>query len=227
MTDRLRVIVEMGPRRRTVAGAMDWPGLDRWGTSKEAALETLARYLPRYTDVARRAGLADSFGAVAREPRLEVVERVTGSSSTDFWGIAHVPSQIERAALPTEELERRIALLEAAWSYLDDVADRVSPELAKGPRGGGRSRDEIVFHVYAAERHNWWRKVGIRADDEARLSREELAAYRDRYLDAIREHHAAGRPTRSWPLAFLIRRTAHHAMDHAWEMEDKDLTSAE
>ena len=35
MTDPLRVILEVGPKRRVVAGATDWPGLDRWGTSDE------------------------------------------------------------------------------------------------------------------------------------------------------------------------------------------------
>lgn len=45
------------------------------------------------------------------------------------------------------------------WDEFDDVGARVSGELAKGPRGGGRSRDEIIRHVYASERHNWWRKV--------------------------------------------------------------------
>jgi hypothetical protein len=28
-----------------------------------------------------------------------------------------------------------------------------------------------------------------------------------------------------WPLRFLIRHTAFHTLDHAWEMEDKDLTA--
>jgi len=32
---------------------------------------------------------------------------------------------------------------------------------------------------------------------------------------------------RTWPLRFLIRHTAFHTLDHAWEMEDKDLTGAE
>jgi hypothetical protein len=27
---------------------------------------------------------------------------------------------------------------------------------------------------------------------------------------------------RTWPIQFLVRRTAHHVMDHAWEMEDRD-----
>ena len=93
MTDRLRVILEMGKKRRVVAGAMDWPGLDRWGTSEGDALDKLSSYLPRYVGVAERAGLGSAF-AWARD--VKVVERVPGSSSTDFWGIAHVPSQIER-----------------------------------------------------------------------------------------------------------------------------------
>jgi hypothetical protein len=29
---------------------------------------------------------------------------------------------------------------------------------------------------------------------------------------------------RTWPLRYLIRHTAFHTLDHAWEMEDKDLT---
>ena len=222
MTPKLRVICEIGPKRRVVAGAMDWPGLDRWGRSEDEALDTLAGYLPRYAEVARCAGQADAFGQ-ARD--LEVVERHPGSSTTDFWGIVHFPSQIEHEALSSAELDRRLALLQAAWDYFDDVAARVSAELAKGPRGGGRSRDEIIEHVYASERHNWWRKVGLRTEDGVTLSPEELAAYRREYVSAIRTFHAEGRQARTWPIQFLIRRTAQHTMDHAWEMEDKDLGS--
>lgn len=221
MTDRLRIIVEVGPKRRTVAGAMDWPGLERWGTSEEAALTRLTSYLDRYAGVARRAGLADEFAAAARSP-LEVVERVPGSSSTDFWGVAHVPSQIEAEVLGSEALERRLALLQAGWNYFDDVVAHASEALTLGPRGGGRSRDRIVVHVYASERHNWWRKVGIREDDEMLLTPEQLAAHRVRYLDAIRAFNAEGKPARTWPIQFLIRRTAQHTMDHAWEIEDRE-----
>ncbi len=224
MGDQLRVICEIGPKRRVVAGAMDWPGLDRWGRSEEGALETLTSYLPRYADVARRAGLADAFERVAGAPRLEVVDRHPGSSTTDFWGIVHFPSPIEHKPISAGELERRLGLLQAAWAYFDEVAGRVSADLAKGPRGGGRSRDEIIRHVYASERHNWWRKVGLRTDDEALLAPDELAAYRADYVDRIRAFHAESRPARTWPLTFLIRRTAQHVMDHAWELEDKDLS---
>jgi hypothetical protein len=35
-----------------------------------------------------------------------------------------------------------------------------------------------------------------------------------------------GKRMRSWNLPFLIRHSAFHTMDHAWEMQDKDLTAA-
>ncbi len=99
----MRVILEVGKKRRVVAGAMDWPGLDRWGPSEENALEKLSSYVQRYAGVAARAGRAEEY---ASSHELDVVERVPGSSSTDFWGIAHVPSEIEREVLPAAELER-------------------------------------------------------------------------------------------------------------------------
>ena len=30
------------------------------------------------------------------------------------------------------------------------------------------------------------------------------------------------KPARTWPIQFLVPRTAHHVMDHAWETEDRD-----
>jgi hypothetical protein len=33
------------------------------------------------------------------------------------------------------------------------------------------------------------------------------------------------RGMRSWNLPFLIRHSAFHTLDHAWEMEDKDLSA--
>lgn len=109
MTDALRVILEIGRTRRVVAGAMDWPGLDRWGTAEEDALDRLSSYCLRYAGVAERAGMGAAF---ARARDVEVVERVPGSSSTDFWGIAHVPSQIERDVLSAADLERLVGYLQ-------------------------------------------------------------------------------------------------------------------
>jgi hypothetical protein len=219
MTDKLRLILEIGKKRRVAAGAMDWPGLDRWGTSEDGAVTKLLSYVPRYVGVAERAGLAKAF---ARARDVEVVERVPGSSSTDFWGIAHVPSQIEAEVLSAAGLERRLDLLRACWAYFDDVAARVSPELRPGPRSAGRSRDQIIRHVYLNEPDQWSKKVEVRTPLENVLNPVGLAAHRAAYLDGIRAYNAEGMPARSWPIQFLVRRTAQHVMDHAWEMEDRD-----
>jgi hypothetical protein len=218
-TDTLRVILEIGKKRRVVAGAMDWPGLDRWGISEEDAIEKLLSYVPRYAGVAERARMAKAFGR-ARE--AEVVERVPGSSSTDFWGIAHVPSEIEREVLSPTDLERRLELLQACWAYFDDVAARITEELLPGPRSAGRSHDQIVRHVYYNEPEQFSRKVEVRTPKEVVLTPDGLAKHRRAYLEAIRAYNAERKPARTWPIQFLIRRTAHHVMDHAWEMEDRD-----
>ncbi len=220
VTDELKVLVEIGPKgKRIVAAAMDWPGLERWGRTEDEAIQNLLAYRARYAGIAKRAGCEADFPLIGM-PR--VVERTPGNTSTDWWGIAHVPSDIEAQPLSVDELEQRIALMQAAWETFNDASERVAAPISKGPRGGGRKRDQIVVHVYASERHNWWRKVGIREDDEELLTPEQLAAHRQRYVAAIRAYHAEGRSARSWPLRFLIRRTAQHAMDHAWELEDRN-----
>jgi hypothetical protein len=222
MTDKLRVILEVGQKRRVVAGAMDWPGLDRWGTTEDDAIEKLLSYVPRYAGVADRAGKKSAF---ARARDVEVVERVPGITSTDYWGIAHAPSMIEREVLSAADLERRLGLLQACWAYFEDVAARVSADLRPGPRGGGWSRDVLIRHVAVNEPEQFSRKIEVRTPREVMLTPDGRATHQRAYLDAFRAYNAEGKPARTWPIQFLIRRTAHHVMDHAWEMEDRDLSS--
>lgn len=217
--DRLRVILEIGKKRRVVAGALDWPGLDRWGTSEEGAIQKVLDYVPRYLPVARRVRRGSEL-ELAHE--VDVVERVAGSSSTDFWGIAHVPSRIEREALSPPDLDRRLELLRACWAEFDAVAARVTGELRPGPRSAGRTREQIIRHVHGSEPEQFSRKVEVRTPLDVVLTPDGLAAHRRAYEAAIRAYDAEGRPARSWPIPFLIRRTAHHVMDHAWELEDRD-----
>jgi hypothetical protein len=223
MSDTLRILIEVGKKeRRVVAGAMDWPGLDRWGATDAQAIERLTSYLSRYAPVAGAAGLADELSG---QREVEVVERVVGSGSADYWGIAHVPSEAEREVLPPDALERRLTLLRACWAYFDDVAGRVSVELRSGPRGGGWTRDEIIRHVHVNEPEQMTRKVEVRTPRELMLSRDGREAHRAATLDAIRAYNADDRTARSWPIQFLIRRIAHHVMDHAWELEDRNLSA--
>ena len=222
MTPKLRVILELGKGgRRVVAGATDWPGLDRWGRDEEAALEAVARYRDRYVPVAARAGLS---AALVAQDRVEVIERVPGNTSTDWWGIAHVPSVVEGEILPDADLDRRLALLQACWEFFDDTAASVSAELRPGPRGGGWTREEIIRHVYANEPEQVTRKVEVRTPKAVVLTPDGLAAHREATLDALRAWNREGRRARTWPVQFLIRRIAHHLLDHAWELEDRDLT---
>ena len=146
--------------------------------------------------------------------------------STDFWGISFAPSSFEQEPMPDDELERKLALLEAAWRYFDDVAARVSPEMEKGPRGGGRNRDEIVRHALGNERGDLAKKVGVVPAPDEVLTPGGVGAHRKEYVAAMRDYNAEGKMARgrNWTIALLLRHTAFHVLDHAWEMEDKDLT---
>lgn len=79
--------------------------------------------------------------------------------------------------------------------------------------------------MYLNEPDQWSRKVGVRTALDVVLTPVGLTTHRQEYLDAIRGYNAEGKPTRTWAIQFLVRRTAHHVMDHAWEMEDRDLAS--
>ena len=222
MADELRVVLESGPKgKKVVAVAPDWPGLSRGATTGEDATDQLLSYVPRYAPVAKLAGMDDAFSAITG---INVVERYPGAGSTDFWGVSFGFSSIDRQEMSSDALDRELRLMRACWAFFDDARSRVSAELRKGPRGGGRDRDRIVRHVIGAEL-DWAKKLGLRTPLDAITTGEDLKAHRDGYCDAIREFHAQGKMARTWPLRFLIRHTAYHTLDHAWEMEDKDLSA--
>ena len=128
---------------------------------------------------------------------------------------------LERGARTAEAAVDR---LQACWTFFDDVRMRVSAEMRKGPRGGGRDRDRIVLHTLGTEQE-WAQKLGVGTRQGARVTDADgLTVYRANYCTAMRTFHSQRRMARTWPLRFLIRHSAYHTMDHAWEMEDKDLT---
>jgi len=216
--------VERGPKgKRFVAFALDWPGWSRGAKSAESALETLESYRQRYRPVAELAGMAAEFDDAGP---LDVVEDRVGTGSTDFWGISFSPSSSEQDPMGEAELERAILLLQACWSFFDGVAARVSPEMQKGPRGGGRDRDRIIRHTIRTESEDFAKQVGLRIPEEAALTPEGLRQHRESYVAALWAYNVGevSRRMRSWTLPFLIRHSAFHTLDHAWEMEDKDLT---
>jgi hypothetical protein len=222
MAGPVRVMVEQGKKKRVVACAFDWPGWDRSVRIGHDVFAVLEAYRPRYAKVAKLAGLSTEFrGAGA----FEVVEELEGTGMTDYYGVSGRTAAPEYEPMTDAECERKIALLQAAWKTFDDFAARVSPELRKGPRGGGRERDVIIRHVNGAEIFEFAPKVGAKVPLETRDDTGALHAYREAFVQGIRDHHARGEPARTWALQFLIRRCAWHMLDHAWELEDRDLTN--
>jgi hypothetical protein len=215
MKRQTAVYLEVGAKR-TFACAVDWPGWSRSGRGEEAALEALAAYRPRYARVAARAGLTLPRPDVAD---LEVTETLPGDATTDF-GAPHAIATVDRRPFDAASAGRFVALLVAAWDELDAVAAGAPAALRKGPRGGGRDRDRIVEHVIEAER-SYARHIGVRLT---------AAEWRDGHVALLRERtrEALSRPSestpfveRGWPLRYITRRTAWHALDHAWEVEDR------
>ncbi len=220
----VRTVSERGPKgKKSVAFSIDWPGWSRGAKTPELALEALESYRQRYRRVASLAGMAAEFDAGGP---LEIVEDRIGPGSTDFWGISYAASSAEHDPMGDAALERGITLLRACWAYFDGVAARVSPEMRKGPRGGGRDRDRIIRHTIRTESEDFAKKVGLRITEEAALSPDGLMRHRKDYVAAMRAYNAGEveRRMRSWTLPFLIRHSAYHTLDHAWEMEDKDLS---
>jgi hypothetical protein len=212
------VYLELG-RKRVFACALEWPGWCRSGKTEEHALEALATYATRYAVVAREAGLAFPE---AQRTAFHIVERLTGSAGyTDFGAPGAVPTR-DHEPLTGAEAARHTALVGASWLVFDRVAARAPAELRKGPRGGGRDRDQVIDHVLGAEAA-YARKLGIKHRPPARGDAPAIAALRHAIVTALGGAPSDGTPLvpRGWPPRYAARRIAWHVLDHAWEMEDR------
>ena len=208
----VRVGLESG-RTWTFATALDWPGWCRrtkTAAGPPAALDTLLEYGDRYAAVLRAAGL---LGARRRFPSGEpdIVGSVKGNGTTDF-GAPGVPGPWDEDPLDSKEKRRRLEILQACWDAFDRTLTESAAKLSKGPRGGGRDRDQIADHVRDAERA-YARKLGLKLPPRTPWPQQRQAI-----VDAIASRDPEGG---SWPLRYGINRTAWHVLDHAWEIEDK------
>jgi hypothetical protein len=205
--------VEATPKK-AFATAVDWPGWSRSGKTEELALAALADYAPRYAVVAEEAGEPFEPGD------YEVVERAGGAGGTDF-GVPSSITDLDRRPLDAAEAERRARIVEAAWAVLGRVAAGAPAELRKGPRGGGRDRDKMVGHVIEAE-GAYAREMGIKMKQPDPADPAVTALLRTAMLDVLREpSDGSALAGRKWTTRYAARRIAWHALDHAWEMEDR------
>jgi hypothetical protein len=204
------VFLEVGAKR-TFASAAGWPGWCRAGKNEQAALESLAAYAPRYAAVAKLAKVPFSTAAT----NFKVVERLKGNATTDF-GAPGIPAKAETEPMTATETRRMCDLVEACWTYLDKVVGKAPASLRKGPRGGGRDRDVMFDHVLGAEME-YAKRIGTRLKQPGGRDRAAVGAFRKAILESF------GDPNREekWPVSYAARRTAWHALDHAWEIEDR------
>jgi hypothetical protein len=204
------VYLEIGAKR-TFASAADWPGWCRAGKTEQAALDALAAYAPRYAAVAKLARVPFSVPATG----LKVVERLKGNATTDF-GAPGIPANGESKPLTDEEATRMSDLVAACWAYLDRVIAKAPASLRKGPRGGGRDRDAMFIHVLGAE-VDYAQKIGLRLKEPQGSNNASMQASRKAILERLSKPDG----NEKWPVRYAARRTAWHALDHAWEMEDR------
>ena len=143
-----------------------------------------------------------------------------GGGGTDF-GVPSVVTDLDRRRSTAAEAKRLASLVEAAWTVFDGVAAEAPAELRKGPRGGGRDRDKMIGHVIEAD-HAYAREIGIKHPEPTLADRAAVDTERAAVLEAL-AHPSDGSPLadRRWTLRYAARRIAWHALDHAWEMEDR------
>ena len=213
---RLEIGEEVGAKK-AFAWAVDWPGWCRSGKDATLARAALIDYARRYVAVAKAAGLElpDVDGA-----ELAIVESVDGGGGTDF-GVPSAINDHDRQRVAAAEAARLAKLVEASWTVLDRVSAKAPAELRKGPRGGGRDSDKMIAHVIESD-HYYGREIGVRVAEPDPKDRKSVAAERAAILEVLGQP-SDGSPLadRKWTLRYAARRIAWHALDHAWEMEDR------
>ena len=222
--NNIEVYLEIG-KKRTFAGAIDWPGWCRSGKDEASALQALFDAGPRYARLLRPAQLG--FQAPDALSAFNVVERLEGGSTTDF-GAPEVAPSSDSQPLDDAELQRYQAVLEASWQAFDKaVKAAAGKELRKGPRGGGREVEGILQHVLGSDAGylamlSWKLKQGEEDDVNSALGRTRQAILQALTSAAHGEAPERGpRGGMRWTPRYFVRRVAWHVIDHTWEIEDR------
>lgn len=212
MPATVKVALEQG-RRRTFASALDWPGWARAGRGDDQALEALESYRNRYGALLTKRGLATPTG------QLVVAATVHGDAGTDF-GVPGQVVDLDHRRLTSSERARLASILVALWEAFDDATSR-RVVLRHGPRGGGRTFEQLARHVTDAE-VAYARGLGltVRATDGDGAAARAL---RKEFCELVLGTRTADRDAR-WPIRYGVRRIAWHVVDHLFELEDRSST---
>lgn len=223
---KINVYLEIG-KKRTFAGALDWPGWCRSGRDQSSALQSLLEHGPPYARVLRNARLG--FQTPKDVSAFKIVERLEGNATTDFGAPGLAPSY-DAKPVSAEELQRLQKILRACWRAFDaNVKTATGKALRSGPRGGGRELEGIIEHVLGADlgylTSLGWKVSQKDADDlEKQLDQIHEAILKGLAVAARGEIPAKGpRGGIRWTPRYYVRRAAWHVLDHAWEIEDRIL----
>ncbi|HLF75028.1 MAG TPA: hypothetical protein VI524_11815 [Anaerolineales bacterium] len=227
-SDGIEVYLEIG-KKRTFAGAVDWPGWCRSGRDEASALQALLDYGSRYGRVVRSARLG--FWPPVDVSAFVVVERLEGNATTDFGAPDIAPSNDARPVKPVE-LQNLQKLLKACWRAFDATVQAAAGKaLRTGPRGGGRDLEGIVRHVldssagYLAQLG--WKLKPDNPDDPAERMQQMQGAMLEGLISAASGEIPARGPRGGlrWTPRYFVRRVAWHVLDHTWEIEDRVLAN--
>ena len=224
MTGPIDVYLEIG-KKRTFAGAIDWPGWCRSGRDEASALQALIDYGPRYGKVLRTGQF--KFQSPTDGSAFSIVERLEGNATTDFGAPDLAPS-IDAKRVSETELQRFEAILKSCWKAFDQaVKSAKGKELQKGPRGGGREVESIIQHVLGSDGSylstlGWKIKLDD-AEDTSQKLKSTRKGIREGLTAATNGEIAARGPRGGirWTPRYFVRRVAWHVLDHAWEIEDR------
>jgi hypothetical protein len=217
MKTSIAVYLELGKKRVFVA-SVEWPGWCRSGRDAESALEALLEYGPRYAKAIKSARLG--FKVPSHTEAFKIVEKLKGNATTDF-GAPGIAPKADARGLDAKELKRQEAILKACWTALDRAAAKAKgATLSTGPRGGGRSLTKIVAHALDAEGAYLHALGGKYRGTDAKVMHETVLAMLESRARG-EEPDMSRRKAPLWHPRYAVRRSAWHALDHAWEIEDR------
>jgi hypothetical protein len=213
----LPVALEIGPKRRVFAQAVGWPGWCRGARDEARATDALVRYADRYRAAVGSLGAPLGSGP----PVPTIVERVTGTATTDF-GAPDAVLATDRRLLGPGEPERLVAFLDACWAAFD-AALAGQPAEARGVKPeSGRSPDRMRVHIAGALRAylgwlvkglpSWNEDRGVELEPQLRRIMRDTIGSLPLAVPFETERH---------PAPYAVRRECWHVLDHAWELLDR------
>ena len=220
------VILEVG-QKKCFATSTTWPGYSRVGKDKTSALKALLAYGDRYKEALANRNIP--FAPPVNLAEFTIADELVGSASVDF-GIPtfELPSDL----LPVCEVdaEQLQEIILACWDALDTVATKaLGKDLSKGPMGGGRDLGKILAHDTEANLA-YLAKLGGKMNQDQSLQPEVFKSLlRAQMLTTLQQSInnripvVGPRGGTRWTPRYFVRRVAWHTLDHAWEIEDRQM----